>query len=57
MEIPDLPPDTQCARLGANPSEIGFAFEAKRVAMGPHIIKRWTWNEAFWTCRGLVPLL
>lgn len=47
MEIPDLPPDLQFARLGTNPSEIGFAFEAKRAAMGPHIIKRWTWDEAF----------
>ena len=30
-----------------NPGDIGFAFEAKRAAMEPHIIKRWTWDEAF----------
>jgi len=47
MEIPDLPPDLQFARLGTDPSHIDFAFEAKRAAMGPHIIKRWTWDEAF----------
>jgi GNAT superfamily N-acetyltransferase len=47
MQIPDLPPDLQFARLGSDTSEIDFAFEAKRAAMGPHIIKRWTWDEAF----------
>tara|TARA_R110002124_G_scaffold279572_1_gene452197 strand:+ start:29039 stop:29509 length:471 start_codon:yes stop_codon:yes gene_type:complete len=47
MEIPDLPPDLRFARLGSDPSEIDFAFEAKRAAMGPHIIKRWNWDEAF----------
>ena len=47
MEIPDLPPDLQFARLGTDPSHIDFTFEAKRTAMGPHIIKRWTWDEAF----------
>jgi len=47
MEIPDLLPDLQFARLGTDPSHIDFAFEAKRAAMEPHIIKRWTWDEAF----------
>ena len=47
MELPDLPPDIQFARLGTDPGEIGFAFEAKRAAMGPHIVKRWTWDDAF----------
>lgn len=47
MELPDLPPDMKFARLGGDPSDIAFAFEAKRAAMGPHIIKRWTWDEAF----------
>jgi hypothetical protein len=26
---------------------VDFAYQAKQVAMGPHIIKRWTWDEAF----------
>ena len=46
MEIADLLPDLQFARLGTDPSQIDFAFEAKRAAMEPHIIKRWTWYEA-----------
>lgn len=47
MELPDLPPDMKFTRLGSNPGDIAFAFEAKRAAMGPHIIKRWPWDEAF----------
>ena len=47
MELPDLPPDLKFVRLGCDPDEIDFAFEAKRAALGPHIIKRWTWDEAF----------
>ncbi|MCA2010268.1 GNAT family N-acetyltransferase [Cereibacter sphaeroides] len=47
MDLPDLPPDIRFARLGDDPSDIAFAFEAKRAAMGPHIIKRWAWDEAF----------
>ena len=47
MELPDLPPYMKFLRLGSNPSDIAFAFEAKRAAMGPHIIKRWPWDEAF----------
>lgn len=47
MDLPDLPPDLVFVRFGGDPSDIAFAFEAKRAAMGPHIIKRWTWDEAF----------
>lgn len=47
MELPDLAPDIQFARLGDDAGDVAFAFEAKRAAMGPHIIKRWPWNEAF----------
>lgn len=47
MELPDLPPDIIFPRLGSDPGDIAFAFEAKRAAMGPHIIKRWPWDEAF----------
>lgn len=47
MDLPDLLPYLKFARLGSDPSDIAFAFEAKRAAMGPHIIKHWTWDEAF----------
>ena len=47
MELPDLAPDMKFARLGDNASDIAFAFEVKRAAMGPHIVKRWPWDEAF----------
>jgi GNAT superfamily N-acetyltransferase len=47
MILPDLPPDLTFPRLGMSPVDIDFAFEAKRAAMGPHITKRWQWDEAF----------
>ncbi len=47
MELPDLPPDITFPRLGTSPSNVTFAFEVKRVAMGPHIQKHWTWDEDF----------
>ena len=28
-------------------NNIDFAFEAKRAALGPHIMARWPWDEAF----------
>jgi GNAT superfamily N-acetyltransferase len=46
MELPDLPPDLTFVRLGGNPADITFAFEAKKAAMGPHVMKRWAWDEA-----------
>lgn len=47
MELPDLPPDLKFPRLGLSPDDIGFALEAKRAAMQPHIVRRWMWDEAF----------
>lgn len=47
MDLPDLPPDLTFPRLGRDPADEDFAFEAKRAAMGPHILKRWNWDEAF----------
>ncbi len=47
MELPDLPPDMNFRQLGGDPGDIACAFEAKRAAMGPHIIKRWPWDEVF----------
>jgi GNAT superfamily N-acetyltransferase len=46
MELPDLPPDLKFVRLSSDPSDVAFSFEAKRAAMGPHIMKRWAWDEA-----------
>ncbi|WP_145145626.1 N-acetyltransferase [Roseomonas gilardii] len=47
MELLDLPPDLTFPRLGMSPGDVSFSFEVKRAAMRPHIIKRWTWDEAF----------
>lgn len=47
LVIPDLPPDISFVPLPHTAEAIGFAFEVKRAAMGPHIVKRWTWDEAF----------
>ncbi|WP_426955114.1 GNAT family N-acetyltransferase [Muricoccus radiodurans] len=46
MDLPDLPPDLSFPRL-ATAADEEFAFAAKRAAMGPHIISRWGWDEAF----------
>ncbi|WP_201859354.1 GNAT family N-acetyltransferase [Microvirga soli] len=47
MDIPDLPPDISFERLPHTPEARDFAFEVKRAAMGPHIMVRWGWDEAF----------
>lgn len=47
MRLPALPPDLIFPQLGACREDVDFAFEAKRAAMGPHIVKRWAWDEAF----------
>src|ERR1700716_1924004 len=47
MELPDLLPDFSFPRLPASKEAINFAFEAKKVAMGPHIAARWGWDESF----------
>lgn len=47
MEIPDLPPDLRFARMPRTQEAANFAFEAKRAAMGPHIIRHWAWDEEF----------
>ncbi|WP_343712705.1 GNAT family N-acetyltransferase [Inquilinus sp.] len=46
MDLPDLPPDFTFPRLAQTAEAIDFTFEAKRAAMGPHIIRRWGWDEA-----------
>ena len=47
MDIPDLPPDISFDLLPQTPEARDFAFEVKRAAMGPHIMARWGWDEAF----------
>jgi GNAT superfamily N-acetyltransferase len=47
MQLPDLPPDLAFPMMGMSEDDLDFAFEAKRAAMGPHIIGRWGWDEAF----------
>jgi GNAT superfamily N-acetyltransferase len=47
MDIPELPPDISFERLPHTPEASDFAFEVKRVALGPHIIARWGWDEVF----------
>lgn len=47
MDIPDLPPNLTFPRLKTTPGDIDFAFEAKRAAMGPHIVCKWGWDEDF----------
>jgi GNAT superfamily N-acetyltransferase len=47
MDIPNLPPDISFECLPHTPEARDFAFEVKRAAMGPHIMARWGWDEAF----------
>src|SRR3712207_1193775 len=47
MDIPELPPDISFEPLPHIPEARDFAFEVKRAAMGPHIMVRWGWDEAF----------
>ncbi|WP_289036087.1 GNAT family N-acetyltransferase [uncultured Roseibium sp.] len=47
MDIPDLKPELTFPRLGTLQSDIEFAFDAKRAAMGPHITVHWGWDESF----------
>ncbi|MGJ8528764.1 GNAT family N-acetyltransferase [Maritalea sp.] len=47
MNIPDLPPNITFPRLSSTRNDVNFAFDAKRAALGPHIVKRWGWDEDF----------
>jgi GNAT superfamily N-acetyltransferase len=46
MYLPDLLPDVQFHLLPQSAQALRYAFEAKRVAMGPYIEERWGWDEA-----------
>jgi GNAT superfamily N-acetyltransferase len=47
MDVPDLPPDVSFHLLPQTHDARDFAFEVKRAAIGPHIMVRWGWDEAF----------
>jgi GNAT superfamily N-acetyltransferase len=47
VDLPALAPDLTFPALGARREDLDFAFEAKRAAMGPHIVRRWAWQEGF----------
>src|SRR4028118_1236304 len=46
-ELQDLPPDIRFEPLPQTEEAFNYAFEVKRLAMGPHIIARWGWDEEF----------
>jgi len=47
VELSPLPPDMKFEVLANTISALNEAFEAKRDALGPHIKKRWGWDEDF----------
>lgn len=47
IKFPPLPPDVEFEVLPKTISALNEAFDAKRDAMGPHIEKRWGWDEEF----------
>jgi GNAT superfamily N-acetyltransferase len=47
MHLPDLLPDVRFHVLPQNEAGLRYSFEAKRSALGPYIVERWGWDEAF----------
>jgi GNAT superfamily N-acetyltransferase len=47
LDLPDLAPDISFEPLPQTDEAFDFAFEVKRLAMEPHIIARWGWDEEF----------
>lgn len=47
MNVPDLPPDLKFRMLTPTDEEFEFSFQAKKQALGPHIIKQWGWDEKY----------
>ncbi|MDP9762103.1 MULTISPECIES: GNAT family N-acetyltransferase [Agrobacterium] len=47
MIVPDLHPDLKFRSLEPTAEETEFAFQAKKQALGPHIIHRWGWDDEF----------
>lgn len=46
MHLPDLEPDTHFAPLPRTEPAFRLSFEVKRAALGPHIARRWGWDDA-----------
>jgi GNAT superfamily N-acetyltransferase len=44
--IPDLAPDVTFPLLPRDESSLHYSYEVKRAAMGPHIAKKWGWDDA-----------
>jgi len=47
MQLPGLPPDIQFDVLSDDDEALRFSFDAKRAALGPYIVDRWGWDEAY----------
>lgn len=47
MKVPDIPPDLAFRMLTPTDEEFEFSFQAKKQALGPHIIRQWGWDEKF----------
>ncbi|MFC5757865.1 GNAT family N-acetyltransferase [Rhizobium sp. GCM10022189] len=47
MKVPDLPPNLAFQLLTPTAEEFEFSFQAKKQAIGPHIIKQWGWDEKY----------
>ena len=47
MLLPDLPPDLRFQAIRRDdPAGCEFVFQAKKAALGPHIVPKWGWDEA-----------
>lgn len=47
MQIPDLAPDLRFPCLAQTPDDLTFSFEMKRAALGPHVERKWGWNDEY----------
>jgi GNAT superfamily N-acetyltransferase len=47
MEIAELPPDLSFPRLAETPEDLSFSFELKRAAIGPHVARKWGWDDDY----------
>jgi GNAT superfamily N-acetyltransferase len=47
MKIPDLSPELKFRKLTPTVEEFEFSFQAKKQALGPHVIRKWGWDEQF----------
>lgn len=47
MNVPDMPPDLKFRLLTPTSEEFEFSFQAKRQALGPHVIRKWGWDDTY----------